>query len=84
MDCELCGRHRPSAEILAVLDLTDRLVMACGRCVPRASKPAVQAASGAYITLKVSTTWTDAPPARTGQPLAISTAASSEPALMME
>jgi hypothetical protein len=35
-----------------------------------------------YIALNVSTTWIDAPPWRTGQPFASSTAASIESALM--
>jgi hypothetical protein len=37
-----------------------------------------------YITLKVSRTTIDAPPCRTGQPLAFATASSSESALMTE
>lgn len=32
MDCDLCGRYRPSAEIAPRLDATGRLVMACARC----------------------------------------------------
>ena len=39
--------------------------------------------AGRYMTSKVSTTWTDAPPASTGQPRARSTAASMESALRM-
>ncbi|HSO28500.1 MAG TPA: helix-turn-helix domain-containing protein [Candidatus Sulfomarinibacteraceae bacterium] len=37
-----------------------------------------------HIASKVSTTWTEAPPARTGQPFASSTASSSEPARRIE
>jgi hypothetical protein len=32
MDCESCGRYRPSAEITAMLDPAGRLVMICVRC----------------------------------------------------
>ena len=84
MDCELCGRHRPSAEILNLVDEAGQLVMACGRCVPNGAGSTSLATHRPYMTLKVSTTWTDAPPARTGQPFASPTAASSESALMME
>jgi hypothetical protein len=32
MDCDLCGRYRPSSEIAPLVDATGRLVMACARC----------------------------------------------------
>lgn len=32
MDCDSCGRYRPSAEIAPLRDAGGRLVMACGRC----------------------------------------------------
>jgi hypothetical protein len=32
MDCDTCGRHRPSAEIAPLREGDGRLVMACARC----------------------------------------------------
>ena len=32
MDCDSCGRHRPSSEIAPLLGADSRLVMACSRC----------------------------------------------------
>jgi hypothetical protein len=32
MDCDSCGRYRPSSEIAPLLDAEGRLVMACARC----------------------------------------------------
>jgi hypothetical protein len=32
MDCDSCGRYRPSAEIAPLLEADGRLVMACARC----------------------------------------------------
>lgn len=32
MDCDSCGRYRPSAEIAPLRDPAGRLVMACARC----------------------------------------------------
>ena len=32
MDCDSCGRYRPSAEIAPLRDPDGRLVMACARC----------------------------------------------------
>jgi hypothetical protein len=32
MDCDSCGRYRPSPEIAPLRDPSGRLVMACARC----------------------------------------------------
>jgi len=32
MDCDSCGRYRPSSEIAPLLNADGRLVMACARC----------------------------------------------------
>ncbi len=32
MDCETCGRYRPSAEVAPIREAGGRLVMACARC----------------------------------------------------
>lgn len=32
MDCDSCGRHRPSSEIAPLFEANGRLVMACARC----------------------------------------------------
>jgi hypothetical protein len=32
MDCESCGRHRPSDQIVATRSATGAVIMACGRC----------------------------------------------------
>lgn len=32
MDCDVCGRYRPSAEIAPLREAGGRLVMACVRC----------------------------------------------------
>ncbi len=32
MDCDSCGRYRPSAEVAPLRDSGGRLVMACARC----------------------------------------------------
>jgi hypothetical protein len=32
MDCECCGRYRPSQEIAPLRAVDGRLVMACARC----------------------------------------------------
>ena len=32
MDCEPCGRHRPSAQVVAQWSPAGAVVMACGRC----------------------------------------------------
>lgn len=32
MDCESCGRYRPSSEIVPLRDPDGRLLMACARC----------------------------------------------------
>lgn len=32
MDCDSCGRYRPSPEIVPLRDPSGRLVMACARC----------------------------------------------------
>jgi hypothetical protein len=32
MDCDSCGRYRPSPEIAPLRDSSGRLVMACARC----------------------------------------------------
>lgn len=32
MDCDSCGRYRPSLEIAPLRDSSGRLVMACARC----------------------------------------------------
>jgi hypothetical protein len=32
MDCDSCGRYRPSSEIAPLPDADGRLVMACARC----------------------------------------------------
>jgi hypothetical protein len=32
MDCDSCGRYRPSQEIAPLRDADGRLVMACARC----------------------------------------------------
>jgi hypothetical protein len=32
MDCECCGRYRPSQEIAPLRAIDGRLVMACARC----------------------------------------------------
>jgi hypothetical protein len=46
MDCDTCGRHRPSAEIAPLREGDGRLVMACARCrrlAPDRRGPASQA-----------------------------------------
>jgi hypothetical protein len=32
MDCDSCGRYRPSGEVAPLRDPVGRLVMACSRC----------------------------------------------------
>ncbi len=32
MDCDSCGRYRPTAQVHAVADPAGRLRMLCGRC----------------------------------------------------
>ena len=32
MDCETCGRHRPSDQIVALRSSAGAVVMVCGRC----------------------------------------------------
>jgi hypothetical protein len=32
MDCESCGRHRPSDQVVPTRSITGDVVMACGRC----------------------------------------------------
>lgn len=32
MDCEVCGRHRPSDQVVPTRSITGELVMACARC----------------------------------------------------
>lgn len=32
MDCETCGRHRPSEQIVALRSSAGAVVMVCGRC----------------------------------------------------
>ena len=59
-----------------LIELLPTLIRARGR----PAKPPPAATD--YIALKVSTTWSDAPPRRTGQPFAFSTASSIESALM--
>lgn len=43
MECESCGRYRPSAEIVATVDTAGRLVMACARCRRVLMRPASRA-----------------------------------------
>jgi len=32
MDCESCGQHRPSDQVVPARSITGEVVMACGRC----------------------------------------------------
>jgi hypothetical protein len=32
MECDSCGRYRPSSEIVPIRDLEGHLLMACGAC----------------------------------------------------
>ncbi len=32
MDCESCGRHRPSDQVVPARSITGDVVMVCGRC----------------------------------------------------
>jgi ribosome-binding protein aMBF1 (putative translation factor) len=32
MDCESCGRHRPSDQVIPTRSTTGEVVMVCGRC----------------------------------------------------
>lgn len=32
MDCESCGRHRPSGQVVPTRSITGEVVMVCGRC----------------------------------------------------
>jgi len=45
MECESCGRYRPSAEVNATVDSGGRLVMACVRCRRPATRPPLRTAT---------------------------------------
>jgi ribosome-binding protein aMBF1 (putative translation factor) len=32
MDCESCGRHRPSEQVVPARSINGTVLMACGRC----------------------------------------------------
>jgi hypothetical protein len=50
MDCDSCGRYRPSAEIAPLRDAGGHLVMACVRCRRLANVRRVPASQAAEPT----------------------------------
>ncbi len=64
MDCETCGRYRPSAEVAPIRDAGARLVMACARCrrlsagrrlatqMQQEARPALSARTGVLVPLR--------------------------------
>lgn len=61
MDCDSCGRYRPSAEIVPLRRPEGRFVMACARCRrlatdrPRAAPPARVTSSAPRVIVESAT-----------------------------